>query len=385
MLLYRCWSASAPVALVAFAMTWPARAETPEARAARHGADAALMEAEADAELPPPEVTVDIWRVPVTKPYAVREADMLRLGVEQELASPAARDAQRQSARLRGAALQADAQSRSRELSQRLAHARADQEQVERSHQVHQQHLALAERTLTLAQARHGAGGALSEVTLAQLEASRARAELAGDQARAASTDQVVRTLVAAGVVEWRSDSGERPELAALRLSREAELQSARSERARSGWPDFRVGVSYFAPTQARDEHGFGVTLGMKLPWAWGAKAGKARAAQSRAEAFEAERAAKLRDLQTDAAVVRGQLLAAEASLRVTREQTLPLAEQNQKLALASYESSAGKLEDALRAEALHLEIQMEIVRLEAEIAHLKIDVRYLEGGKHVR
>jgi hypothetical protein len=385
MLLYRCWRASAPVTLVAFAMTWPARAETPELRAGRQEADAALTEAEAEAELPPPEVTVDVWRVPVTKPYAVREADMLRIGVEQELASPAARDAQCESARLRGAAVQADAQSRSRALSQRLEHARADQEQVERSHLVHQQHLALAERTLTLAQARHEAGGSLNEVTLAQLEAARARAELAGDQARAASAAQVVTTLVAGGVVDWRSDRGERPELAALRLSREAELQNARSEQARSAWPDFRVGVSYFAPTLARDEHGFGVTLGMKLPWAWGAKSGKARAARSRAEAFEAEREAKLRDLQTDAAVVRGQLQAAEASLHVTREQTLPLAEQNQKLALASYESSAGKLEDTLRAEALRLEIQMEVVRLEAEIAHLKIDVRYLEGGKHVR
>lgn len=385
MLLYKWWCASVPWVLVALAMTSSARAETPEVRAAKHAAEAAEQEAEADSELPPPEVMLEVWRVPVTRPYAVRDADMVRLGLEQELASPTARQSQRQAARLRGAALKADARARVRVLAQRLDHAQAEQQQVERSHQVHQQHVALAERTLTLAQARHGAGGALVDVTAARLEVARARAELAGDAARAESAAKVVATLRAAGVESQRDDGGERPELAALRLERDAELSAGRAEQARSGWPDFRVGVSYFAPTMGRDEHGFGVTLGMKLPWAWGAKAGKARAAQGRAEALEAERSAKLRDLAADAVVAQGQLQAAEARLRVTREQTLPLAEQNQKLALASYESSGGKLEDTLRAEALRLEIEMEVVRLEAEIAHLKIDVAYLEGAKHVR
>lgn len=374
------WSSALPL-VAALAVASAAHAETPEEKSARLAAVAAEQEAEAEAELPPPELTLDVWRVPVTRPYDVPAADMIRLGIEQELSSPGERSAMREAAQLRGRAAVAEAQGKSRALSLRLSHALAEQQQVENSHRVHQQHLALAERTLALANARHAAGGALADATMAEIEVSRARAEVAGDAARADSATRVVALLRSSGVQAKAAPQGERPELVALRLSREAELVSARAERSRSGWPDFRVGASYFAPTTGRDEHGFGITLGMKVPWLWGARSGRAQAAESRARAFEAERAVKQRDLATDAAVARGQLQAIESSLRVTREQTLPLIERNQKLAESNYASGAGRLEDTLRAAALLLDTQMEIVRMEAEITHLKLDVTYLEAG----
>lgn len=374
------WS-SAVALVAALAVASSAQAETPEVKSARLGAAAAEQEAAAEAELPPPELTLDVWRVPVKRPYDVPAADMIRLGIEQELSSPGERTAMREAAQLRGRALVAEAQGRGRALALRLLHARAEQEQVENSHRVHQQHLALAERTLALANARHAAGGTLADATMAEIEVSRARAEVAGDAARADSAARVVALLQGSGVEPGVAPNGERPELVALRLSRDAELVSARAARSRSGWPDFRVGASYFAPTTGRDEHGFGITLGMKLPWLWGARSGRAHAAEARAEAFEAERAAKQRDLATDLAVAQGQLHAIESTLHVTREQTLPLLERNQKLSEANYASGAGRLEDTLRAAALLLDAQMEIVRFEAEIAHLKLDVAYLEAG----
>ncbi|HVY28714.1 MAG TPA: TolC family protein [Polyangiaceae bacterium] len=376
---YRWSSAVALVAALAAASS--ARAETPEVKSARLGAVAAAEEAEAEAELPPPELTLDVWRVPVTRPYDVPAADMIRLGIEQELSSPGERRAAREAAQLRGRALLAEAQGRSRALSLRVLHARAELAQVESSHRVHEQHLALAERTLALANARHAAGGSLADATIAEIEVSRARAEVAGDAARSESAAEVMALLQHSGADASAAPKGERPELLALRLSREAELVNARAARSRSSWPDFRVGASYFAPTTGRAEHGFGITLGMKLPWLWGARNGRARAALSRAEALEAEHAAKQRDLATDAAVARGQLQAIESSLRVTREQTLPVIERNHRLAESNYASGAGRLEDTLRAAALLLDTQMEIVRAEAEIAHLKLDVAYLEAG----
>ena len=378
MIVRKWWSVALPATL---AFTATARAETPEGKAARLSAQAVEQEAKAEAELPPPELTLDVWRIPVTRPYDVPGADMIRLGVEQELVSPAEREARRGAAQLRGDALRAEGETRSRELFLRLAHARVEQARAEAAHAVHQRHLSLAQRALELSRARHAAGGVLADVTLAEIEVAEADAAVSGDAARAESAESVVAALRAGGAEPAAPSNGERPELRALRLSREAELRTARAEQARSNWPDFRVGASYFAPTRERDAHAFGITLGMKLPWAWGARAELSRAALGRAEALQAERAAKQRDLALNAELARGELRAVRSRLRVTRERTLQLAERGRALADASYETEKGRLDDLLRAEAKRLEVEMEIVELEARIAHLEVDRAYWEAG----
>jgi outer membrane protein TolC len=355
-----------------------AAAETPEARAARENADAIATEAEADAELPPPELMLEVWRVPVRRPYAVDDADMIRVGVEQEISAPGERKARKQAAALRARALLAEGDASARAVAERVAHARAEQWLAERSHQVHQAHLKLAERTLELARARHAAGGPLADVTAAELTAAGAAAQLAGDEARAKAAAQLIAAL-SGGAAPLKP--GERPELSQLRLAREAELVDARAEAARSSWPDFRVGASYFAPTSGRDEHGFGVTLGMKLPWLWGSRQGRQSAATARARALEQQLAAKRRDLAADAVEAQGALSVAQSTLRVLRERVLPVAVRGSELALSAYQSGQAKLEDVLRAEAARVDAEMELVKQEGEIRHRQVQLAFLSAG----
>ena len=352
-------------------------ADTPEARAARENAAALAAEADGEAELPPPELMLEVWRVPVTRPYAVNDADMIRVGVEQEISAPGERTARKQAAGLRARAVLAEGDASARAVAERVAHARTEHWLAERSHQVHQAHLKLAERTLELARARYATGGALADVTAAELTTAGAAAELAGDEARAKAAAQLIAALAPGAAA---SPAGERSELSLLRFSREAELADARAEGARSGWPDFRVGASYFAPTSGRDEHGFGVTLGMKLPWLWGSRASRQSAAAARARALDQQLVAKRRDLAADVIEARGALSVAESARRVLQERVLPVAVRGTELSLSAYQSGQAKLDDVLRAEAARVDVEMELVGLEGEIRHRQVQLAFLEG-----
>ncbi len=365
------------LSLCVLGLSRSALAQTAEAGAAGDYAAAMTTEAAADGELPPPALMLEVWRVPLKRPYAVNDADMLRLGMEQEFSAPAERSARKQAALLRGRALLAEGDVSARAVAERLAHARADLWLAQRSYQVHQTHLQLAERTLELSRARHAAGGALADVTAAELTAAGAAAELAGDAARAKASAQLIAALKGAGAPP---KVGERPELSSLRLAREAELSDARAEGARSSWPDFRVGASYFAPTSGRDEHGFGVTLGMKLPWLWGGRQGREHAAAARARALAQQIVAKRRDFAADAIEAHGALATAESTLRVLRDRVLPVAERGTQLALSAYQSGQARLEDVLRAEAARVDAELELVGLEGEIKHRQVQLAFLEG-----
>src|SRR5262249_50913790 len=60
-----------------------ALAKTPTLKATRQRAQATLLAADAESRLPPPEITADVWAVPITRPYAVSDAQMIMFGVRQ--------------------------------------------------------------------------------------------------------------------------------------------------------------------------------------------------------------------------------------------------------------------------------------------------------------
>jgi outer membrane protein TolC len=349
----------------------------PEARAAAHAAQAARQEGDAEAELPPLEVMLDVWGVPFERPHAVDDADMIRVGVEQQLPAPGERANLRRAANLRAQSFVAEGEARSRALALRKAHALVEQYAALRSHQVHLVHLQLSERTLEIARARHAAGGALADVSTAEVETARAAALVAADEARARTSRAVLAALQG---VEPLKPVRERPELVALRLARDAELTQAEAARVRNAWPAPRVGASYFAPSASMDEHGFGISLGMSLPWLWGSRAGSQHAAVSRSRALDQELSAKKRDLALEIVEAQGAVNAAQASLSVLRERVLPATLRARRLAQGAYESGQGRLDDVLRAEAQQVEIEMQMVELESELAHRNTDLDFALG-----
>lgn len=350
---------------------------TPEARAAAQTARAARQEGDANAELPPPEVMLEIWRVPVKRPYAVNDAEMIRVGLEQEIPAPGERSSLRRAASLRALSAQAEGDVKARSLALRLAHAQVDHAGALRSHQVHLAHLQLSQKTLELARARHAAGGSLGDVSMLEVETARAEALVAADEARVQTSQALLQALRGAGSLE---PVRERPELASLRAARDAELAEAHAQHARSRWPDPRVGVSYFAPSGEMTEHGFGVSLGMKLPWLWGARAGSQQAAESRSRALSHDLAAKKRDIAIEVIAARGAASAVQSELSVFRDRVHPATLRARKLAEGAYQSGQGRLEDVLRAEAQQVEIEMQIVELEIELAHHDADLAFALG-----
>ncbi len=350
---------------------------TPEARAAAQAARAARQEGDAQAELPPPEVMLEIWRVPLKRPYAVNDADMIRLGIEQEFSAPGERSSMQRAASLRALSAQAEGEVKARMLALRLAHAQVDHAGALRGHQVHLAHHQLAQKTLELARARHAAGGSLAEVSALEVETAQAAALVVADEARVQTSQALLQELRGAGpVVPVR----ERPELASLRSARDAELAEAHAQHARSHWPDPRIGVSYFAPSGEMTEHGFGISLGMKLPWLWGGRAGSQLAAESRSRALSQELAAKKRDIAIEVIAARGAASAVQSQLTVLRERVLPATLRARKLAEGAYQSGQGRLEDVLRAEAQQVETEMQIVELETELAHHNADLDFALG-----
>jgi outer membrane protein TolC len=350
---------------------------TPETRAAAHAAQAARQEGDAEAELPPPEVMLEIWRVPVKRPYAVNDADMIRVGIEQELSAPGERSSAQRAANLRALSVQAEGDVNARALALRLAHAQVEHAGALRSHRVHQAHLQLSQKTLELARARHAAGGSLADASALEVETARAAALVAADEVRVQTSDALLGALRGAGALEQIT---ERPELRSLRFARDAELAEADARGARSGWPDPRIGLSYFAPSGEMTGHGFGVSLGMKLPWLWGARAGSQLAAESRSRALSQELEAKKRDIALEVIAARGVVGAVQSQLTVLREQVLPATLRARKLAEEAYQSGQGRLEDVLRAEAQQVETEMQIVELEIELGHHEADLAFALG-----
>jgi outer membrane protein TolC len=351
--------------------------QTPEVRAAAQAAEAMRREGEAEGELAPLEVMLEVWGVPLARPYGLDEADMIRLGVEQELPAPGARSSVRRAASLQAQSLQADGRARSRALALRKAHAVVEHHAALSSHRVHLAHLQLAERTLELARARHAAGGSLAEVSALEVEVARAAALVAADEAR---SDTALALLAALRDAPSLAPTRERPEVTALRLARDAELAEAEAQRARNRWAAPRVGLSYFAPSRGMAEHGFGVSLGLRLPWLWGSRVGAEQAAVARSRARGEELAAKERDLALERLEASGAVSAAQGALAVVETRVLPATQRARQLAEAAYHSGQGRLEDVLRAEAEQVETEMQIVELKSELAHRRVDLAFAAG-----
>ncbi len=363
----------------AFAQTTPHvhAAATPEARAASQAAAAAEKESEAAGEWPPLEVMLEIWQVPLKRPYAIDDAGMIRIAVEQQMQAPGASSALKRAGTLRAQAVRADGEAKSRSLALRLLHARLDHESASRSHDIHLAHLKVAEKTLTLARARHTAGGQLSDVTMAEIETARAEALVAADDQRATTSGELAEALRGAGSLEATQ---QRPELVALRRARDSELAQAEAERKLNGWPAPRVGASYFPPSGGMTEHTYGITLGMMLPWLWGGRSGAEHAAEGRAKALTDELAAKQRDLALEVLQARGAVNAAKSELAVLRGRVLPATARARELAQAAYESGQSGLSQVLQAEATYVDTQMQIIELENELAHRSVDLDFALG-----
>jgi outer membrane protein, heavy metal efflux system len=362
--------------------------------AAHEQAAATKLLARSEASLPAPEVMVQVWQVPIAKPYAL-DSQMIMLGVSQAIPAPGSRAARESAGEAESRVAGAIANDRARAVARDAAHAFADYVESTARHRIHGDHLAVARRILALARARYATRGALTDVTQAEVDEARTEADVVTDETRMASARTRINALLARpldaplgvavageprvpamGLAELVAHARlSRPELRVADAEREARQHDERAASCEATWPSFNVAALYFAPTKSVPDHGYGFSASMSLPWLWGAA--ERRRAAAHASAVAASSASNGARISVD-----GELAAAIANahsaaqrLIVLMRRALPATRRAYDAAWSGFESGRGDALLALAAERSVVDTNEQVVMTRAALDHAMADL----------
>lgn len=378
--------AAAPLdreAIVALAV-----ARSPALGALAHRARALVHAGRAEASLPTAELGVAAWNLPLTRPYAVGEADMYMVELRQRFPAAGSRDARARAMAEEAEALLAELSAEERLVAERAEGAYADYAAALEARALQRRQAALLEQMGDVIRARYSTGGAaladLSRVELELAKSGRALARLEADVTRArASLNALLRRAPGAPLAEPREEPAgtvrlptsdllaraaahRGPVLAAAARARAAEARREAAE-AEARLPEVAVGVSYWQVPRMRP--GIGLTASMSLPWLWGP--GGERSAQAREEErAEAEvREASALTSQAEVTEAHARLAAFEDQLVVIHRQALPAARRSIDALAAAYVTGSASLLEWIDAARSSLDLETEATELHAELA----------------
>lgn len=372
----------------------------PALEAAERRARAAARRGEADRSLPPPETMVQIWQVPLSKPYAVADAQMIMFGVAQTFPSPGARGARARALTHEAEAERAVLADRRRQIRRDVDHAFADYVEATSRHEIHLDHRRVAGRTVELARARHLGGAALSDVAQAEVELARIDADVVTDGTRIEAARGRLNALlgrdplaplgppvahepeVAAWDLRTTLDAAgrNRPELKATAAMSEARREEARAAEKEALFPSFSVAALYFAPTSPVPQHGYGINASMSLPWIWGEGRARRDAANQIHAAASSDVTAARRPIDADVAEQEAKARAGAMRLAALRDRALPASRRAFEVAWAGYEAARVDALTLLTARRMVVDIETEIVAARALLDHALADLEAAAG-----
>lgn len=378
---------------------------SPGLQAAAHRIRAAEHLAEAERRPEATRLTFDIWQVPLNRPWAWNESPMVMLGLRQPV--PAAGSLKlRSAARRKDAA--ADAANRdvvAQDLATAVRHAFIDYAAAIARHSVHLEHQRVSEHVLGLARARQVVGGTLLEIARAETEVARARADVATDATATTAARTRLNTLMAreadaplgaprdpaaatvdVGARGLIADAQrERPETRAADARREAAALDLRATRREANLPSAMLGVAYFPATKPMPMHGYGLMVDLQLPWLTG-QGRKRRDAQAELSAAAARDVAqvKLGIAGEVSGALAGVQSASERYQALVRE-ARPASARAREVALTGYESGRGDFTALLAAEAVHVEVAMDVIAAKSDLDHALIDLDRAVGSPVAR
>lgn len=370
----------------------------PEVLASEQRAVALERAAESQGSLPAPAVMAQLWAVPLAKPYALGDANMLMLGVEQSFPAPGSRGAKERATALRSKGERANSAEIARQRRRELDHAFADYVESTSRHRAHAEHLRIAERTVALARARHAGGGSLVDVAQAEVELARMTADVVTDGTRVDAARGRINALlgrdalaplgppliVEAETSAWDAKTAlekaraSRPVLRATASQRAALAEDARAAKLEATVPSFTVAALYFAPVGEAGRHGYGFNAGMSLPWLWGEASARHEATREAARAGEHEVTAALRPVEAEVASAEATVRAAALRLVALRDQAVPASRRALDVARAGYEAGRVDAIAMLYAERMVVDVETELVAARATLDHALAD---LEGA----
>ena len=382
-------------ALIALAV-----ARSPALAAMAHRARALIHAGRAERALPSPEVGVQLTNLPLTRPYALGEASMYMVELQQRFPVAAALDARARAMSEEARAALAELTTEERMTAQRAADAFASYVQGEQERAVEAQQLVLLERMAAAIRARYSTGGAaLADAPRLELELAKTRRAIArseGDvaQARAALNALLRRASTAPLAVPPESP----PETVRLSedellrradanrgttLAADARLRGARARQAAADAearvPEFMVGLGYYQDPQMRP--GFGATFSMSLPWLWGAQVERSAQAREEIAAELSTRDAADVDAHSEISAARARLASSENQLAVVNTQALPAARRAIDALSAGYVTGGVTLLEWVDAAREVLEFELERVALSAELAHSLAELERAVGA----
>jgi outer membrane protein TolC len=353
-----------------------------------HRERAFLSESRAEGSLPPPEAAIDLWQVPLSKPYAVGDAGMLMLSVRQEIPAPGSLSAGARASEAEARAVVAERTALGRMLVRAADRAFADYLEATARAAVRRSSLALAGDVVVSARRRYAAGGPLADIARAELEQARIDVELGADLGAVQAAAARINVLVArapdaplgppraappatVGVSLAHAEAqalSHNAEAAVAEASRIAAEGRAAAAGVRSRTPSFTVGMSYFHPVGGMPP-GWGATGGMSLPWLWGEAGHRADSARESAEASRSARDTVRVRIQGDVAEAWTMTRIAAGRIASLGRDAEPAARRAFEAVQASYAGPSGpELVTVLDAERALFDVELEIIRARGDL-----------------
>lgn len=340
-----------------------------------------------------PDIALDYqqWGVPLERPWALNDADMLMLGLNRSF--PAGLGERKNEARAEARLSEQAAATRALDVIAEVRRTYADYLRLDLEARVQRELAALLESLTDLARSQYRAG------TIGQQDVLRLGVDQSNIRTRLVTLEQERRTVAARlntllgrtadapigrpvepahtdiDVPAQVDDAVEkRPEVLAAQATIDRGRASLAAVQAENNRPEFMVGASYmYSPMPmgveaSKSPHGYMLMLGMTLPWLSGGRDAEEAAAREAIVADEAALTSARLTARYQVEAATAQVEAARRTLDILDREVLPQATAAYESARASFTSgreSAIGLLDSVRS---LLSVRLDRVRASAQL-----------------
>jgi len=394
-----------PDPLTLDALQAAARAHNPGLRAAAQREVSARQRGDAEGSLPSPELSADIWRLPLDQPWNLYESSMVMVTFRQRLPAWGVRGAKQEALEAESAGEGARREAMGLELDRAVAEAFVAFREAHARHAVHTKHLEVLGRVVEVAQGRLTAGGRLDDVAQATRERAKLEADVAVEHAGVARAAAKVNALLGRPMdaplgtpAPWTDETvtlsaeqlleaahAARPELK-LAASQEKKAQaSAHAAKQEALAPAVSLGLSYFPPIRMAPTHGLGVSVAVELPWLWGGRFSQKDGEVTMAGAAREETADVTYRLAIEVASALAAVREATVRVKALEQLAVPAARRAEDVSLAAYRAGGQDVQGLLAAEQAVVALDVAVVEARAALDLALVQLDWAVGGKAPR
>ena len=364
-------------------------------------ASAAEARTQAASRLPDLELKYEQWGVPLSRPYALDQAQTLMLGVRQTFPAWGSLDARERAAAEEAGGARDSSRARRQEIAAQVRRTFATYYKADQELHLHLEHVGLTSRVLELARLNQRTGhGSLQDVLRLELELTRLHTDVARIEREERSSraflnalmdrpadaplgppeDLTVAAAADVGLLEKDLDA-RRPEIgAAARAVRRSEALLDEAQRA-ARYPAIMVGLDYwYLPTSVDFHQAYGAMVGINLPWFSGRHGDEQRAAEETVRAEKHALASTKNAVQYELRDAAARVASAKQSFTIIDQELLAQARRSLEATQAEYAAGHGDAVGVLDALRSYLQVRIERVRALADLAASEADLERAAG-----